>query len=170
MTPGVCHDVTYVNWLLLILGGLKALEVYSPDTKKWRQAHMQARHAIARVLLEADGVLSFDQNEDKEVYITLNREKILNEGLRAVGDFLNRINIYKATANVKDANALFEKYTGVPEEMLALRDIVISKKEPRSVFVQANTYIDEEGQVQIKHYDASPEGMIQSFLDRGYKI
>ena len=38
--------------------GLLALEFYSPDTKSWRQAHMQARYAIFRVLLEAGITMS----------------------------------------------------------------------------------------------------------------
>jgi dipeptidyl-peptidase III len=33
--------------------GLTGLEFYTPETKEWRQAHMQARYVILRLLLEA---------------------------------------------------------------------------------------------------------------------
>ena len=38
----------YVNWLLMVRAGLLALEFYTPETKQWRQAHMQARVASVR--------------------------------------------------------------------------------------------------------------------------
>ena len=43
-------DVTYGNWLIMARAGLLALEFYSPDTKSWRQAHMQARYYYIRVI------------------------------------------------------------------------------------------------------------------------
>ena len=46
-------DVEYINWLNMVRAGLCALEMYTPEQKKWRQAHMQARYAILQVLLEA---------------------------------------------------------------------------------------------------------------------
>lgn len=48
-----------------------------------------------------------------------------------------------------------------------VRDVVLKNKQPRKVFVQANTYLDEAtGKVTLKEYDATPEGLIQSFADR----
>ena len=35
------EDIMYINWLHMARAGLMALEFYSPDTKAWRQAHMQ---------------------------------------------------------------------------------------------------------------------------------
>ena len=32
------EDIVYVNWLNTVRAGLLALEFYSPETKKWRQA------------------------------------------------------------------------------------------------------------------------------------
>lgn len=46
-------DVMYVNWLLMARAGLLALEMYTPETRGWRQAHMQARFAILNVFLRA---------------------------------------------------------------------------------------------------------------------
>jgi dipeptidyl-peptidase-3 len=48
-----------------------------------------------------------------------------------------------------------------------LRNVVLENKQPRKVFVQANTTLDEAtGKVSMKHYDPSPIGMIQSWVDR----
>jgi dipeptidyl-peptidase-3 len=47
-----------------------------------------------------------------------------------------------------------------------VRDVVLLKKQPRKVFVQANTFVGEDGNVSIKHYEPTPEGMIQSWVDR----
>ena len=40
---GSVTDVTYINWLLMARAGLTGLEFYTPETKGWRQAHMQVR-------------------------------------------------------------------------------------------------------------------------------
>ena len=37
------QDIVYINWLNMARAGLCALEFYTPETGKWRQAHMQAR-------------------------------------------------------------------------------------------------------------------------------
>lgn len=48
-----------------------------------------------------------------------------------------------------------------------VRDIVLKNKRPRKVFVQANTTLDSaSGKVDIKHYDASLVGMVESWADR----
>lgn len=48
-----------------------------------------------------------------------------------------------------------------------VRNVVIANIEPRKVFVQANTSLDEAtGKVSIKHYDASLAGMIESWAER----
>ena len=44
---------------------------------------------------------------------------------------------------------------------------MIRQAKPRKVFVQANTYLDGE-KVVLKEYEATAEGMIQSFVDRDY--
>lgn len=48
-----------------------------------------------------------------------------------------------------------------------VRDVVLKNKQPRKVFIQANTTLDEEsGKVSIKHYEPTLVGMIQSWADR----
>jgi dipeptidyl-peptidase III len=48
-----------------------------------------------------------------------------------------------------------------------IRDVVLKNKQPRKVYVQANTELDEAtGKVSLKHYEASLAGMIESYADR----
>jgi dipeptidyl-peptidase-3 len=47
------EDILYVNWLNMARAGVLALEFYTPEQKKWRQAHMQARFGILRCMLAA---------------------------------------------------------------------------------------------------------------------
>ena len=76
------------------------------------------------------------------------------------------VEIYKSTANVKAATAFYNKYTSVSDKYLQLRENVMSQKKPRRVFVQPNTEITSSGEVVLKVYEASPKGMIESFVDR----
>lgn len=86
-----------------------------------------------------------------------------------MGDFLQKIHIYKSTADVENGTKFFTDMSGVGLEYWGtkVRDVVLKNKQPRKVFVQANTYLDEAtGKVSLKHYDATPEGIIQSWADR----
>jgi len=44
-------DLIYLSYLHLGVEGLRSLEHYSPDTKKWTQAHSQGYFAIFKHLL-----------------------------------------------------------------------------------------------------------------------
>ena len=48
-----------------------------------------------------------------------------------------------------------------------VRRVVLQNKQPRKVFVQANTVLDEaSGKVTLKEYEPTLEGMIQSYAER----
>jgi dipeptidyl-peptidase III len=44
--------------------------------------------------------------------------------------------------------------------------VVLKNKQPRKVVVQASTYLEGGGDVKLKEYDPTPEGMIQSWAER----
>jgi len=106
-----------------------------------------------------------------DLKISLDRSKILTTGRKAVGDFLQKIHIYKSTADVEAGTKYFgENMSKVGLEYWGtkVRDVVLKNKQPRKVFVQANTFLDEAtGKVTCKEYDPTLEGVIQSFVDRG---
>ncbi|XP_063222165.1 dipeptidyl peptidase 3 isoform X3 [Bacillus rossius redtenbacheri] len=166
------EDVTYVNWLSLVHTAVaKALEHYQPASKLWLQAHSQARFVIMRVLLEAgQGLVEVTETEPgKDLLLKLDRSKIRTVGRTAIGDFLHKLQVYKATGDVESARSLYNKYSEVPEDgpypFARWREIVLLHKKPRRVFVQPNTMLSDK-EVTLKIYPATPEGVVQSFLDR----
>lgn len=82
---------------------------------------------------------------------------------------MQKIHIYKSTADVDVATKFYNDMTFVEPEFWGkqIRNAVLAKKQPRKVFVQANTSLDEStGKVTLKHYEASYNGLIQSWADR----
>ena len=92
-------DIIYTNWLNMARAGLLALEFYTPENRKWRQAHMQARFVILQVLLEGgDGLVKVEQvtNVDDgkpDLLLTLDRSKIQTSGKKAIEDFLRKLQV-----------------------------------------------------------------------------
>ena len=91
-------DIIYVNWLNMVRAGLVGLEYYTPQTKKWRQAHMQARHVILRVLLErSPGLVTIERTTGADgkpdAVVRLDRGRIEDEGKKAIGEFLQQLQV-----------------------------------------------------------------------------
>jgi len=164
-------DVSYINWLDMTRKGVMALEYYTPEKKRWGQAHMTARFAIFSVLLEAgEGFLTLE-GDGKEVPTTvvLDRTKICSVGREAIGKFLVKIQTYKSTGDVAGAKAMFDSYTNVGEDMLRLREEVLRLRKPRKLFVQPHLrhVSNAEGSgVELVEFDPTPLGIIQSFTSR----
>ncbi|KAF7697226.1 dipeptidyl peptidase 3 [Silurus meridionalis] len=168
------EDVVYVNWLTMVRAGLLGLEFYTPESKSWRQAHMQARFVILRVLLEAgEGLVTLSQTTgvdgQPDALITLDRSKIHTVGKSAIQKFLCSLQVHKSTADVEGGRALYERYSAVTaggaHDFLRLRETVLLRKEARKMFVQANTRVKGEA-VELEEYEASAAGLIQSFTQR----
>ncbi|KAK3745455.1 hypothetical protein RRG08_046114 [Elysia crispata] len=173
-TDDTADDIIYVNWLNMVRAGLLALEFYSPQTGTWRQAHMNARFVILRVLQEAGQSLvtvkKIEGEDGKpDLVIQLDRAKIISVGKPAIANFLRKLQVYKSTADVEAARKMYSYYSDVNDQeepkFLHLRNIVMDRKQPRKLFVQQHTYIDS-GKVQLKTYEPSASGLIQSFVDR----
>lgn len=172
----IAKDIAYVNWLSLLWNGCaKALEMYEPTTNKWLQAHSQARYVLLRVCLEAgeDFVTVTETEPEKDLRISLDRSKIETIGKRAIGDFLKKLQIYKSTGDVDAAKQMYEKYSEVPDSgsypWARWRAIVLANKQPRKMFVQPNTFIENENgviDVTIKNYEPTFSGLIQSWIER----
>lgn len=133
---------------------------------------MQARYAILQVFLSAGPEFcSLDyanENDLSDLTIKLDRTKILSHGRPAVDKFLQKLHVFKACADLDAAKELYEGVTHVDGFWATkVRAEVLRQAKPRKVFVQANTFIEGD-KVVLKEYEACPEGMIQSFVDRDY--
>lgn len=164
-------DVLYTAYLQMARAGIAALEFWDPKSRKWGQAHMQARFSILRTFLNA-GVefcqLEWEKEDLSDLTIRLERERILDLGRPAVDDYLQKLHIYKSTADYAAAKRLYDDITDVePFYENMVRPAVLAKKTPRKVFVQANT-VEKDGKVDLKEYEATNAGMIQSYVEREY--
>jgi len=168
------ETIKYVNWLSMVFAGVKSLEMYQPDAKAWMQAHSQARFVIAQVLIEAgEGLVKIEEimgKDGPDLLITLDKEKIDTVGRKAISEFLLKLQVFKSTADINSARKMFGKYSAVDDEGIykwaTWRAIVMDKKQPRKIIVQPNTELVNGKEVILKNYDQSPEGMIQSWVDR----
>lgn len=164
-------SIVYINWLNMVRAGLLGLEFYTPENYKWRQAHMQARYVILRVLLEAgEGLVqltSVTGSDGKpDVLIKLDKTKIESVGRPAIGKFLKKLQVFKSTADYVSGKSLYDRYSAVDDEFLALRKTVLARKTPRRMFVQAHTSLTDDNCVTLTEFEASPAGMINSFTTR----
>ncbi|KAL1978028.1 hypothetical protein VTN31DRAFT_887 [Thermomyces dupontii] len=163
-------DVLYIGYLQMARMGLLALEYWDPQSRKWGQAHMQARFSILQTFLRAgdDFVkLHYTKDDLSDLEIHLDRSKILTHGRPAVEKYLQTLHVYKATADVVEGTKFYEDITSVDDWWATkVRNIVLEKKVPRKVFVQANTVLVEGDKVVLKEYDPTPEGMIKSYVER----
>jgi dipeptidyl-peptidase-3 len=165
------HDITYINWLLMVRAGLTGLEFYTPETREWRQAHMRARFAILRVLLEAgEGLVTLTRTTGADgkpdVTATIERALIKTVGKEAIRKFLLALQVHKSLGDLAGGTALFEKYSLVSDELMAIRTIVMARKEPRKLLVQPVLTAALDGSIGIKQFEPTPAGMIESFVAR----
>lgn len=169
---GEAGDILYASYLSMARAGLASIELWDPKSQKWGQAHSQARFSILKCFLEADGdfcKLKYTADDLSDLSIELNRSKILTSGRNAVADYLQKLHVYKSTADVETGTRFYNEMTRVDPDFWGnkVRKVVLDNKQPRKVFVQANTTLDEStGNVSIMHYEPSLTGIIQSWVDR----
>jgi len=164
----------YINWFSMALAGVKGLEMFSPASMEWKQAHCQARFVILRVMLEAgEGFLKVEKLTGKDgqpdLIIKMDWSKVESVGAPAISKFLCQLQVFKSTGDDKSAREMYGKYSKVSCEgdhpWLSWRDIVVARKQPRNILVQGNTRLENE-KLQLVQYEESPAGMVKSWSER----
>lgn len=144
---------------------------WDPRSQKWGQAHSQARFSILQCFLSAPDsfcTLTHTLPDFSDLTINLKRHLIPTIGRQAVESYLQKLHIYKSIADVETGVKVYNEMCFVEPEYWGknIRDQVLARKQPRKVFVQANTVLEEGGKVVLREYEASCEGMIKSFAER----
>ncbi|KAI0868251.1 dipeptidyl peptidase III [Hypoxylon argillaceum] len=147
---------------------LRALQAFNEEDQSWGGPHSNADFAILKYLLrDANGLLSVEYDADSStLQVRADRTKIAEEGKASIARMLHRIHIWRCTADVIACKQFYEPLSVVQGGEESWRKIVASKPEPAWKFVQANTILTDDGKVQLKIYEESNAGIIQSFADR----
>ncbi|KAI0082668.1 aflatoxin-detoxifizyme [Panus rudis PR-1116 ss-1] len=165
------EDIVYITFLLMARAGIRGLEFYDPVNKKHGQAHMQARLGITQHLIKS-GIARLEEIRDangklENAYVRVYREKVLTQGREVAGKLLIELQVRKSTADGPGARKFYtELTTPLPGWDGEIRDLVLKKKQPRKIFVQPNTFIRPDGEVELREYPLTPAGVIQSFIER----
>ncbi|KFY97748.1 hypothetical protein V500_01932 [Pseudogymnoascus sp. VKM F-4518 (FW-2643)] len=161
------NDLIYNLYLSFGQLGITALDSYQPEDTKWTQAHDRARFGIMRLLLTTNKIMSLTWHDPDTVSISIDRTKIATDAKAAIADLMMKLHIYRCTADGAAAQKLYKELTQVDEEWLRVRELVVRKvrEEPPRIFVQGNT-VEKEGEVEVRDYDTTPEGVIRSWVDR----
>jgi dipeptidyl-peptidase-3 len=118
------------------------------------------------LLTDGGGFMTVDCNPHEErLIVRVDRSKINSHGKPALGQMLLRLHMYRCTADVKSCRDYYEDLSKVDGNYLQWRKVVLASKLPKWVFVQANTFL-ENGNVFLKEYEPTKEGVIQSWYER----
>ncbi|KAL9078491.1 MAG: hypothetical protein Q9157_002579 [Trypethelium eluteriae] len=165
-TP-TCSELTYNAYLQICVDGITGLRNFNVESGKWGQAHSRAHFAMLKCLLrEGEGCASVECDPTSQhLVVRVDRSKIKTGGKKALGDMLLKLHIYRCTADVQICRSYFEELSSVNGEYLEWRKIALAKNQRRKIFVQANTFLEGE-EVILKEYEATYEGIIQSWAER----
>jgi dipeptidyl-peptidase-3 len=165
--PEDFEDIKLIATVSMARAGLLGLEFWDPNSRKWGQPHMQARFGIFKSLHQAGVVeLTHTQDDYSDLELVVDTSKLDDVAVKTLGDFLEKLHTYKCTANFKQGAAFYNDITNVTEDYAKYRDIVLEKKRPRKQLIQANTFVDESGKIELREYNEEETGMIISFDER----
>ncbi|EPS45026.1 hypothetical protein H072_992 [Dactylellina haptotyla CBS 200.50] len=161
-------DMELNIYLQLGCAGLRALNNYIVEDKKWGQAHSRAHFAIMRILLQAgDDFLVIKENaQEQTLTVYVDQTKTKTHGIPALSDFLLKLHMFRSTANVKECREYYEELTEPSEQFLRWRHIIIANAAPPKLFVQDNTIINSDGEVVLLGYSPTLEDLVDSWVDR----
>ena len=125
--------VRNMMWLYMAYAGVKSLLYYNPEGQRWGQPHCWARYVIFRVMLEApNNFLTIEFTEDSFI-LHMDYSQLATTGFQAVSEFLTKLHVFKATADIERGTQLFDQYSIVDDLSLRVRNIIVANQKPRSV-------------------------------------
>ncbi|KAM7189743.1 dipeptidyl-peptidase 3 [Rhypophila sp. PSN 637] len=165
------RKLVYYAYLRIGVEGLRAPRSFNAESRTWAGDHDRAQFAILKhLLLDGDGVISIiKHDEDHDLYVQVNPFKILSHGKPSLGRMLCRIHTWHCTADIETCRPYYESLSDVDQDgdYEEWRRIVVSKTEPKWKFVQPNTFLLDDGTVELREYEATNVGIIVSFVERG---
>ncbi|KAI1502712.1 dipeptidyl peptidase III [Biscogniauxia marginata] len=161
-------DLIYYTYLRIGVDGLGALRSFEVDNQTWIDEYDQALFVILKhILQDGDGVMWIEHDPvAKTLFVRVNRSKIISHGKPSIGRMLCKIHIWRSTADVDACRPFYEALSAVDGEYEIWRQIIASNTEPRWKFVQPNTFLADDGTVELREYEANNVGIIQSFFER----
>ena len=75
---------------------------------------------------------------------------------------IQKLQIYKATADFEGGSAFFNNYLKVNEKFLRIRQVVIDRKQPRRIELQHDVEFNEKGDIDYIKFEENFEGIIKS--------
>ncbi|KAF1738926.1 putative dipeptidyl peptidase 3 [Beauveria bassiana] len=160
-------ELLYATYLNIGVDGLQALQHYSFENQAWGGPHHQAHFSIFKHLLQdGSGVIRVDHNSSSSnLTVRVDKSKMQSHGKPALSKYLCCLHIWRCTADVSSCKELYEPLCAVDGDYEVWRKIVCSKPNPKWKFVQPNTFLNGDS-VEMKVYDESNEGIIQSWAER----
>ena len=98
--------------------------------------------------------------------VRVDRTRILPHGKAALAKMLLHLHMFRSTADVASCRKYYEDLSSVEGEYIEWREAVLAAQQPKWVFVQPNTFLEDDGRVSLKEYEATPEGVIESWAER----
>ena len=98
--PTARDEIYFVGWLDILMGGIKGLQFYDVENKKWMQAHVLASYVILRVvMMYNEKTIQFeetkDANGDDYFVMRIDKQLLKTEGFSAIKEFLRKLHILK---------------------------------------------------------------------------
>ena len=161
-------DITHNVYVQLGVDGLRGLQNFNVDAKKWGQAHSQAHFAIMKwLLIDGQGFMSVSVDENEgTLTVSVDRTKIISHGKPSLGRMLLRLHMYRSTADVDSCRKYYGQLSKVDGEYLKWRELVLMQCKAKWKFVQANAFLNNHNSVVLKEYDATNAGIVQSWAER----
>lgn len=145
--------------------GVNALEFYNQKDARWMQAHSNGRFVILQVLLEAGQDFVKVEKIEKEgkpwVLASIDTSKIESVGLPALKQFLLKLNVFKATADLENATQMYQGYSIVNNFFQEIKSIIEANKTERHIEIQGNIKQVSPDVFEYVEYPLSFEGLIQ---------